>query len=75
MPGGLIGFTDNYGDNSTEAGFRFTFFCDNCREGYKTGFVESKSHKRGRFSRNIGKIASTAAQMTGQHGLGRGVST
>ncbi len=29
-------FTDNYEDNSSEAGFQFTFFCSICREGYKT---------------------------------------
>ena len=38
-------FTDNFADNSTEAGFQFTFFCDLCREGYKTKFIESKTHK------------------------------
>lgn len=71
----LIGFSDNFADNSTEAGFQFTFFCDNCREGYKTRFVESRTHRKGKFFRNIGRIAGTAAQMTGQYKLGHGLTT
>ena len=45
----LTAFTSNYEDNSTEAGFQFTFFCDVCREGYKTEFIEAKSYKKQRF--------------------------
>jgi len=41
-------FTDNFADNSTEAGFQFTFYCDLCQEGYKTRFIESKTYKKGR---------------------------
>ncbi|MGI6448707.1 MAG: hypothetical protein ACOX3R_00005, partial [Desulfitobacteriia bacterium] len=44
-------FTDNYEDNSTEAGFQFTFYCDLCQEGYKTKFIESTTYKKGRFFR------------------------
>jgi hypothetical protein len=67
-------FTSNFEDNSTEAGFQFTFFCDACREGYKTTFTEAKSYKKGRFFRGLGGIVGTAAQMSGRLGnLGYGV--
>ena len=70
----LTAFTSNYEDNSTEAGFQFTFFCDACREGYKTEFTEAKSYKTGRFLRGFGGIVGTAAQMTGTFGhLGYGI--
>jgi len=72
--GKLIGFTDNFADNSTEAGFQFTFFCDICREGYKTRFIESKSHKKRGLIRGLGKIAGAAASMTGKYGVGYGIS-
>ncbi len=71
--GKLISFTDNYADNSTEAGFQFTFFCDHCKEGYKTRFVESKSYKKGRLLRGLGRIAGAAAQITGKYNLGYGL--
>ena len=50
----LTAFTSNFEDNSTDAGFQFTFFCDICREGYKTEFTEAKSYKKGRFLRGLG---------------------
>ena len=31
----LQSFTRNYEDNSTEAGFQFTFYCDICQDGFK----------------------------------------
>ena len=61
-------FTSNFEDNSTEAGFQFTFFCDACHEGYKTEFVEAKSYKKGRFFRGLGGIIGAAAQMSGKFG-------
>jgi len=70
--GRLIGFTSNYADNSTEAGFQFTFFCDRCSEGYKTRFLESKTHRKGQLFRGIGSALSSAAQMTGRWGAGYG---
>jgi membrane protease subunit (stomatin/prohibitin family) len=66
-------FTDNFNDNSTEAGFQFTFFCDICKEGYKTAFIESKTYKKGSLFRKIGGVASTAGAMTRRYGLGHGV--
>jgi len=71
-------FTSNFEDNSTEAGFQFTFYCDACREGYKTRFIECKSYKKGRFFRGLGQLASAAGSMTGGrlgnlgYGLDRG---
>ena len=65
-------FTDNFEDNSTDAGFQFTFYCDLCQEGYKTRFIESKTYKKGRLFRNIGGIIGTVGQLTGQYNLGYG---
>jgi len=72
--GNLVGFTDNFADNSTEAGFQFTFFCDICREGYKTRFTEAKSHKKGQMLRGFGRLASTVGRMAGT-GIGSSVSS
>ncbi len=71
--GKLIAFTDNFADNSTEAGFQFTFFCDNCREGYKTRFVESKTYKKGRLLKGLGGLISAAARIAGNYNVGYGV--
>lgn len=69
----LQSFTDNFNDNSTEAGFQFTFFCDLCQEGYKTKFVESKTYKKGRFFNKIGGVIGAASHLTGRYGIGYGV--
>lgn len=58
-------FTDNYEDNSSEAGFQFTFYCDICREGYKTRFIESKSHKKAGFLRGLGRAVSLGGSLLG----------
>jgi hypothetical protein len=71
---GLTAFNDNYDDLSTDAGFQFSFKCDLCGEGYKTNFIESKTYKKGRFLRNLGSIAGSAASMVGQSGLGNAVN-
>ncbi|OPX60620.1 MAG: Double zinc ribbon [Methanomassiliicoccales archaeon PtaB.Bin134] len=71
MSGGkLVAFTSNMEDNSTEAGFQFTFFCDLCQEGYKTRFVESKSYKKGKLFRGLGRVASVAGDLTGRGNIG-----
>lgn len=44
----MTAFTRNYEDNSTEAGFQFTFYCDVCNDGYKSSFIESETYKKGR---------------------------
>lgn len=71
--GGLIPFTDNFEDNSTEAGFQFTFFCDKCREGYKTEFEKSKTASKGGLIEGIGDAASALGRMTGEYNIGHGV--
>lgn len=50
-------FTRNYDDNSTDAGFQFTFYCDNCGNGYKSSFVESSV---GRKKKGVDGIARGA---------------
>jgi hypothetical protein len=69
----LQAFTSNFADNSTDAGFQFTFYCDLCREGFKTRFIEAKSYKKGRLLKNIGGMVSAASQMTGKYNLGYGI--
>ncbi len=49
----LKAFTRNYEDNSTEAGFQFTFYCDLCHDGYKSSFVESETYKKGSLLRGV----------------------
>jgi len=66
-------FTDNFADNSTEAGFQFTFFCKACNEGYKTKFIQSKSYGKGKLLKSLGGILSAAAQITGKYSIGYGL--
>ncbi|MFA5778576.1 MAG: zinc ribbon domain-containing protein [Elusimicrobiota bacterium] len=65
-------FTSNFADNSTQEGFQFTFYCDCCKEGYKTKFVESKTCKKGKFIKGIGSIIGAVAQITGKYNIGYG---
>lgn len=37
----LIKFVRNYGDESTDRGFQFEFYCDRCGTGYRTPFQAS----------------------------------
>lgn len=62
----FIPFTRNYADNSTEAGFQFTFFCDIFQDGYKTCFIESKTYKKAGLLRGLGRAASIASSMAGK---------
>jgi hypothetical protein len=66
-------FTDNYADNSTEAGFQFTFFCDHCQEGYKSEFIESKTYKKGKLFGGLGRAISLGASILGNSNLGHSV--
>lgn len=63
-------FTDNFADNSTEAGFQFTFYCDICREGYRTEFIESKAYKKAGIFRGIGRLMSVIAWLAGKWRIG-----
>jgi hypothetical protein len=51
----LQAFTRNYHDNSTDAGFQFTFHCDVCNDGYKSSFIESDTYKKKKGSRLFGQ--------------------
>lgn len=66
----LKAFTSNFADNSTEAGFQFTFFCDICRDGFKTSFIESKTHKKGKFFKGLGAAAQAGASLMRKHNVG-----
>ena len=58
-------FTRNYTDNSTEAGFQFTFYCDLCNDGFKTSFIESETYKKGSLLRGISGGARTLGHLLG----------
>jgi len=58
-------FTRNYEDNSTEAGFEFTFYCDVCHDGFKTSFIESETYKKGSLFRGITRGVGAAAGLFG----------
>lgn len=60
----------NYTDNSTEAGFQFTFYCEICRESYKSDFMESKSRKKERLFRSAGRLADVGASLAGKRQSG-----
>jgi hypothetical protein len=57
----LQAFTRNYQDNSTDAGFQFTFYCDNCSDGYTSSFIESSTYKK----RGAGRLLGQGASMLG----------
>ncbi len=61
----LKAFTRNYEDNSTEAGFQFTFYCDNCQDGYKSSFIESGTYKKGKGLRGLAQGASILGSLVG----------
>ena len=61
----LQAFTRNYHDNSTEAGFQFTFQCDVCNDGYKSSFIESETYKKKKSSRFFGRAAGLAGGLIG----------
>jgi hypothetical protein len=66
----LVPFTRNYEDNSTEAGFQFTFYCDLCNNGYKTNFIESKTYKKKGFLKGIGRAVNIGSSLLGNHNIG-----
>ena len=61
----LRSFTRNYQDNSTEAGFQFTFYCDICSDGFKSSFIQSETYRKGALFRGIGRGASALGGMLG----------
>jgi len=61
----LKSFTKNHSDNSTEAGFQFTFFCDVCGDGYKSSFIESETYKKKKKTGIFGKTVGLAGGLFG----------
>ncbi|MDR0489739.1 MAG: zinc ribbon domain-containing protein [Oscillospiraceae bacterium] len=68
----LQAFTRNYQDNSTEAGFQFTFYCDVCNDGFKSSFVQSDTYKKKGFMRGLGQGANIVGSRVGgrAHNIG-----
>ena len=58
-------FTRNYEDNSTDAGFQFTFYCDVCHDGFKTSFIESATYKKGSLLRGLSRGIGAAGSLFG----------
>ncbi len=61
----LKSFTRNYEDNSTESGFQFTFYCDNCRDGYRSSFIQSETYKKGKGLRGLAQGAGILGSLFG----------
>ena len=61
----LKSFTRNYEDNSTDAGFQFTFYCDICNDGYKSSFVESQTYKKGKGMRGLSRGIGILGNLVG----------
>lgn len=61
----LNSFTRNYEDNSTEAGFQFTFYCDLCNDGFKSSFIESETYNKGSLLRGISGGARALGSLFG----------
>lgn len=61
----LTAFTCNYEDNSTEAGFQFTFYCDVCHDGFKSSFIESTTYKKGKGLRAFTQGAGILGNLLG----------
>lgn len=53
---GLIQFTKNHQDLSTDRGYQFKFFCDKCGNGYLTSFQTSVTGVAGGLLRAAGNI-------------------
>ncbi|HKU49904.1 MAG TPA: hypothetical protein VJP79_08140 [Nitrososphaera sp.] len=70
-------FTRNFVDNSDQSGFKFTFNCDICGDGYKTQYIESKANKKAGFLRGLGSAASIGSSLLGSsvgHNIGYGAN-
>ena len=61
----LNAFTRNFEDESTEAGFQFTFYCDICGNGFKSSFIESTTYKKGNGLKTLSRGASELGSFFG----------
>jgi hypothetical protein len=57
---GMIFFTDNYQDHSTDDGYQFEFFCRRCGNGYSSSFQHSVTGFGGRMLRLGGDLLGGA---------------
>jgi len=65
-------FTRNYYDNSTEAGFQFTFYCDICGDGYKSSFIESETYDKKQKIQGVARGAGVLGSLIGGIGYNTG---
>ena len=63
---GLIQFTKNYDDLSTDRGFQFKFYCDKCHNGYLTSFQTSVTGVAGGLLQAAGNIFGGMLGSAGQ---------
>ena len=56
-------FTKKMIDNSTQAGFQFTFYCDICQRAYQSHFIQSKSARKAGFLHGLEEIANIGANL------------
>jgi len=61
----LQAFTRNYHDESSDAGFQFTFNCDNCNDGVKSSFIQSETYRKGGGMRALSQGASVVGSFLG----------
>ena len=68
----LHSFTRNYNDLSTDAGFQFEFYCDNCGNGFKSTFQPSSTYdsrkKNETLSRGAGLLGGLLGGVAGDLG-------
>lgn len=57
---GMIFFTDNYQDRSTNDGYQFEFYCRHCGNGYSSSFQHSVTGFGGRLLRLGGDLVGGA---------------
>ena len=63
----LQAFTRNYQDDSADAGFQFTFFCDTCNDGFKSSFMQSSTYKKKGLLQGLGQGANILGSLVGGH--------
>jgi len=61
----LHAFTRNCKDNSTDAGFQFTFSCDVCQDGFKSSFIQSETYKKRKAGSLLGQSAGLVGSLLG----------
>ncbi|MGH3189648.1 MAG: hypothetical protein ACRDPY_28675 [Streptosporangiaceae bacterium] len=70
---GMIFFTDNYQDRSTNDGYQFEFFCRRRGNGYSSSFQHSATGFGGRMLRLGGDlVALNGAKFCGECGTPAG---